>query len=283
MNSINKIGLGTVQFGVDYGISNSLGKTNEFEVQNILSFSSEQGISIVDTASAYGDSETILGRNNLAPFKIVSKFLLNSDSDSVLDHLELTLTHLNQRCIYGYLAHRPMSIVENPKIWDLLNYAKSIGKVKKIGFSFNDTDELKKVLDAGFVPDIVQVPFNYFDRRFALGISELRELNCEIHTRSAFLQGLFFCNVEDLDPFFNEIRPVLLELQQYGDLLPAMLLDWVVKHDFIDHVIVGVNNKKQLRENLEALKSLDPLVTLPVLVESISENILTPSLWPNNS
>lgn len=281
MNSINKIGLGTVQFGVDYGISNSSGKTDEFEVQNILNFSAEQGISILDTASAYGDSETVLGRNNLTPFKIVSKFLLNSDSDSVLGHLEETLISLNQSSIYGYLAHRPLSVVENTKIWDSLNYAKSTGKVKKIGFSFNDTHELETVLDIGIVPDIVQVPFNYFDRRFIPYILELKKLNCEIHTRSAFLQGLFFCNVEALNPFFNEIKPVLLDLQQYGDQLPAMLLDWVVKHEFIDHVIVGVNNKKQLCENLEALKSLKSFVALPILTKSISENILTPSLWPN--
>nr|WP_315401933.1 aldo/keto reductase [uncultured Sphingobacterium sp.] len=279
MSSINKIGLGTVQFGVDYGISNSSGKTDELEVHNILDFAKVKGITVLDTASAYGSSEAVLGKSNLSCFQIVSKFLLNDKKESVLDHLSSTLRILQQTSIYGYLAHRPLEVFKNSRIWEELNYAKSIGKVEKIGFSFNDVNEFNQVLDSGFIPDIVQVPFNYFDRRFTTSLIELKKLNCEIHTRSAFLQGLFFCEVNDLPPFFDKIKSNLLELQSYGEKLPAMLLNWVIENDFVDKVIIGVNSKNQLVDNVRALNEIETK-SLPILTESIPENILMPSSWP---
>lgn len=279
MSSIDKLGLGTVQFGIDYGISNSSGKTDELEVHNILGFANEQGIIVLDTASAYGNSEAVLGNSDLSSFQVVSKFLLNDKKESVLDHLSSTLRALNQTSIYGYLAHRPLEVFSTPRVWEELNYAKSIGQVEKIGFSFNDVNELNQILNAGFLPDIIQVPFNYFDRRFTTSLIELKKLNCEIHTRSAFLQGLFFCDVNDLPPFFDQIKSNLLELQSYGEKLPALLLDWVIEHEFVDKIIIGVNTKSQLVDNVRALKELEKQ-SLPNLTECIPENILMPSSWP---
>src|SRR5690606_30981416 len=125
-------------------------------------------------------------------------------------------------------------------------YYKGCNKIKKIGFSFNDLNEADKVLGAGFVPDIIQVPFNYLDRRFLPLMKALKKEGCEIHTRSTFLQGLFFCNVENLDNHFLEIKDVLVNLQQYGDTLPSLLLKWVLDCEFVDKVIIGVNNLQQL-------------------------------------
>ena len=74
MNGINKIGLGTVQFGLPYGINNTYGQTQEVEVKVILQIASKNGITILDTAHAYGNCETILGKQDLNKFNIVSKF-----------------------------------------------------------------------------------------------------------------------------------------------------------------------------------------------------------------
>ena len=53
--------MGTVQFGINYGITNKVGKVNKKEVRNILQLAVESGIELLDTAQAYGSSETILG------------------------------------------------------------------------------------------------------------------------------------------------------------------------------------------------------------------------------
>ena len=75
MGANNKIGLGTVQFGMDYGVSNTKGKTPDIEVSKILEYAKKEGLLYIDTAEAYGCSEEVLGRNDLSGFRIISKFL----------------------------------------------------------------------------------------------------------------------------------------------------------------------------------------------------------------
>ena len=70
---IHKVGLGAAQWGLDYGISNTAGKSSKKEVRKILELASSAGIGIIDTASIYGDSEKIIGKSNLNEFKIVTK------------------------------------------------------------------------------------------------------------------------------------------------------------------------------------------------------------------
>ena len=273
-SSINKIGLGTVQFGVDYGISNASGKTAEEEVRRILEFASANHIETVDTASAYGDAEEVLGRSDVSNFAVVSKFL----PGAIRPQLLASLDKLQIPSLYGYIAHRPMSIVENPHGWEELEIYKREGKVKKIGFSFNDLDEMEQVLEAGFTPDLIQVPFNYFDRRFIPSVQELKRNGCEIHTRSTFLQGLFFCNPIELGDHFDDVKPILSELRTHGDALPALLLKWVIETEFVDKVVVGVNNLVQLKGNINSLLSVDG--ELGSLKQIISDDILMPSRWP---
>ncbi|QIH31563.1 aldo/keto reductase [Sphingobacterium sp. DR205] len=281
MNITNKIGLGTVQFGMSYGISNNEGKTSELAVHNILSYAIENQIDLIDTAAAYGDSEEVLGKNDLSQFRIVSKFLLLDNNEKIEAQLDASLEKLQVQSIYGYMAHRPISIAKDPSIWKDLNSLKEKGKVKKIGFSFNDLEEVSLVLGAGFIPDIIQVPFNYLDNRFLPAMKDLKQLGCEIHTRSTFLQGLFFCCVEELDEYFSEAKPILTRLAKYGDKLPGLLLKYVLTNDLVDKVIIGVNNQKQLQQNIESVR-LSIKEELDIFNERVSDNILTPSKWPIN-
>ncbi len=109
---------------------------------------------------------------------------------------------------------------------------------------------------------------------------KLKEKGCEVHSRSAFLQGLFFMAANDLPGFFEEVKPVLSELQENKKALPGLLLKHCLEQPFIDQVIVGVNNLVQLQENI---KDLDGQDALPELKKQIKENILTPSLWPKKN
>ena len=124
MNLNSKIGLGTVQFGLDYGISNKSGRTNSEEVSKILQYASENDIDTLDTASAYGEAEKILGENNLDGFRVISKFMPPNEKETIRVQLQQSLEKLKQKNIYGYLAHRPMDVLENPNQWDELLKAK---------------------------------------------------------------------------------------------------------------------------------------------------------------
>jgi aryl-alcohol dehydrogenase-like predicted oxidoreductase len=277
MNEKQKIGLGTVQFGSHYGISNKSGKTEPEEVTRILNVASKHQIRILDTASAYGDAEKVLGMNDLRQFSVISKFMQPEDADALFLQLQNTLTDLNIENLYGYLAHRPVHLLENLYLWDELEKYREKNIIKKIGFSLNRPEELDNLLKAGIIPELVQLPYNYFDRRFEESIEILKDKNCEIHVRSAFLQGLFFKKREELSLFFDDVKLLIEKLQQNVRHLPASLLAFTMKHPLIDHVIVGVENSGQLVENLSMLEQAEPL---PDLNTKLSEKILMPSNWP---
>lgn len=271
-----KLGLGTVQFGLSYGISNKKGQTTPEEVVKILDASKIYKIDVLDSASAYGSSEDVLGQNDLSSFKMVSKFMPPSKEECISVQLNQSLKKLGLKSFYAYLAHRPMDIIDHPEHWEELQRFKVEAKVEKIGFSLNEPIELERLLEKEYYPDLVQAPYNYFDRRFETAIKELKSRGCEIHTRSAFLQGLFFMNPQELDEFFEEVKPLIVQLQKRSQLNGA-LLRFVLDKPFIDKVIIGVENELQLLQNIENLENAPDL---PELENKITDKILIPSKWP---
>lgn len=278
MRLIHKIGVGSVQFGLPYGISNKNGKTPESEVTTILNFARENLMQVIDTASAYGSSEYILGQNNLHGFKVVSKFMPSDCGQTISEQLDLTLSDLRLEKIHGYLAHRPLELLNKLSDWEELKYLKGLHKVDKIGFSLNRPIELELLLEKNLIPDLVQVPYNFFDNRFKEYLIELHAQGCEIHTRSVFLQGIFFTNVNTLPEFFDSIKPNILSLQyKYGANLSKVLLKYVLMQEFIDHVIIGVENNEQLVQNIIGI---DDVETIEDITNDVHERVLMPAQWP---
>lgn len=279
MNYNDKLGIGTVQFGMPYGISNKAGQTSPSEVTAIFNLARNQKIKLLDSASAYGNSEEVLGKNNLEGFNVISKFLPPLKGECISSQLDQSLLRLNLPSLYGYLAHGPLELQKHPEQWKELLDLKQKGKVNKIGFSLNHPEELEVLLNSGMIPDIVQAPFNYFDTRFKPQLIDLKKNGCEIHTRSTFLQGLFFLNPVVLPEFFGEVKEPIrkLQLQLKGNLAGG-LLRYVLSQHFIDHVIIGIENVDQLHQNLSEIEFINDL---PEKFDgNVSEKILMPSLWP---
>lgn len=75
---MSRLALGTVQFGMSYGISNTAGQVPQDEVAKILDYCKANGIDTLDTARGYGESEAVIGQFDLSPFKIVTKLMGNA-------------------------------------------------------------------------------------------------------------------------------------------------------------------------------------------------------------
>jgi aryl-alcohol dehydrogenase-like predicted oxidoreductase len=279
MSLFSRLGIGTVQFGMHYGISNVLGQTSASEVSSILAYAKSRGIHLIDTALAYGDAERTLGENNLSSFQVVSKFRALNPGESLMDQLKVSLASLKISSLYGYLAHRSKDLIERPKCWDDLQQAKEKGLAIKIGFSLNELEDFELLYSKGIRPDLIQVPFNFLDRRFEAVMKQCKSDGCEVHSRSVFLQGLFFSPVEHLPSFFDEVKPVIAQLQAQNTNLASSLIHFVMSQPFIDKVIMGVNNVDQLKNNLEQLDSTE---ALSAEAFKVSDNILIPSRWPKN-
>lgn len=284
MKKYEKIALGTVQFGLDYGISNKKGKTDPKEVSKILEFCKQTGIFTLDTAYAYGNSQKILGKNDLSSFDLITKFLPKSEEIPYLKvQVEDSLTQLNINSIYGLLAHRPIELLNNSEDWEYLNFLKAQGIIKKKGFSLNNVEELEILIDNNFIPDLIQIPYNFLDRRFEKLVKKLKiTYDIEIHTRSTFLQGLFFMDIRKLPSFFDPLKEIVQIIQSLDLPTETFLLNHVISRSFIDKVVIGVNNLNQLRLNLNHIGEIKEL-NLNYNLAEIPEDILSPSKWPKLS
>ena len=278
MSPSSKIVLGTAQFGLQYGV-NSAGRPTEPIVRDILAEALEGGITTLDTSSAYGNAEEILGRCMPAgaPFRIVSKY--PKGSGPVRDCFEASLARLGVKGLYGYLLHHFELVRDNPSLWEDFVALKESGRVQKIGFSLYLPEELDFILDAGVPFDLLQVPFNLFDRKFLPYMEELHGRGVEIHVRSTFLQGLFFKDREALPPRLQPLRKYLLQLDDYaresGLGISEIALNHNLQNPYVDGVLMGVDNVAQLHSDLQSV--VDTPIDLEV--EVAEQELLNPVNW----
>ena len=279
---MSKLALGTVQFGLDYGITNQNGQVTIKEVKGILDFSKENGIDVLDTASGYGNSEKVLGEVGVDNYQIITKTIsLKNGVDKVIDGFYQSLNDLSQKQVEGLLIHNIQDI-ENKQfsaLFNKLNELKQQGLIKKIGFSTYTPEQVNFLLE-NFDFNIIQVPFNVFDTRLIQSgqLQALKSKGVEIHARSVFLQGVLL-DFDNLSDYFLTWKAQFTEYQAMvknsGLSLLEYALNFVLSVQEIDRVLVGVNNEQQLREIVLSLKGLDGLEDY--FINDI--NLLNPSLW----
>ncbi len=194
-----KLGLGTAQFGLDYGITNKGGKLLDNQVKEILCKAEECDISYIDTAQAYGASEQILGKNlpSKHSFKLMTKLQsqrnLNLYSKEIWEDLfRKSLLNLNLKKIDSLLIHSSSDICTD-KGFILVEWMESLrerGLIDRMGVSIYEADELSRIPIERF--QLVQLPLSIYDQRMLRNgaIERLTDAGIAIHSRSAFLQGL---------------------------------------------------------------------------------------------
>jgi aryl-alcohol dehydrogenase-like predicted oxidoreductase len=281
-----KITLGTVQFGINYGISNQHGVPSDAELKTIFSVAKSLGIRILDTAKAYGNAEERIGFFSDNQFDIVSKFPKVDSKEALLHVLSETLTLLKTKAIYGYLAHNADVIIENPSLWSVLQEAKNEGKIFKIGFSLYQPEQLDKLLQLNCIPDLVQLPYSIFDRKFENQFPVLKQLGSEIHVRSVFLQGLYFMNPNQLPTKLKPLKSSLSRLHQlcdhYDVKVGQVALNYVIANTNIDQLVIGVETAEQLQQNCKMISNwkVNPDVLSQVeAIEIKDKSLLNPVNW----
>ena len=279
---MNKLALGTAQFGLDYGVTNSKGKVQVEEVELILGCAKENSINTLDTAASYGNSEEVLGSIGISDFQIITKTIpLENGVDEVIKHFKQSLTFLNKSSVNGLLIHN-INEIEHKNFNTLfkeLTELKRQGLVNKIGFSTYTPEQVDFLLK-NFDFDLIQVPFNIFDNRLIQG-GQLQALNnkgVEVHARSVFLQGVLldFNNLSNyFSPWKKEFSIYQETVKDNGLSLLECALNFVLNIREIDKVLVGVNSERQLKEIVKAVKRRSNLSAYPIN----DINLLNPSLW----
>ena len=252
--------LGTVQFGMSYGINNSSGRPSLHQVQEMLTTAYRHDIRELDTAQGYGDAENVL-RLAISPsekFLIHSKFSLNDKftTNEIGKLLSKTLENLGVREIGYFFFHKFSDIVS---IGKLEEYELQYINVHSMGLaaSIYTEDEFRFVLDCGFIKAI-QLPYNVFDSSLAkvelMKIAKLKGI--KLYCRSVFLQGLFFMNPAELPTKLRPFEQPLLALRELslssGYSIMDLALGCAKNRTELSGVLIGVDTKEQLLANLKA-------------------------------
>jgi hypothetical protein len=286
---LTKFALGTVQFGMQYGIANKTGQVDFNKAKDILNLAKKIGINTLDTAISYGDSEKNLGKIGINNFKVITKLPIlpkeNNDIKKwIFDQTKNSLDRLKLKKIYCLLLHRP--IQQNKKyvklLRDGLEMLKKLKIVEKIGVSIYSTNELK-IINQLYEVDLIQAPFNLIDRRlYATGwLDKLKSMGVEVHVRSIFLQGLLLMKKNNIPTQFSKWLPLWNKWHDWQEQnsisATQACISFINRFPQIDKIVVGVESRKQLKQIFEmSKKNCD--YNFPDL-SCNDENLINPSKW----
>jgi aryl-alcohol dehydrogenase-like predicted oxidoreductase len=285
----NRLALGTVQFGLPYGIANRTGQVSREAATAIMSRAWAAGVDTLDTAISYGESERRLGEIGVGSWRVVSKLpAIPADCSDVAAWMEASVRESRRRLgvdqLHGLLLHRSAQLLGQggTQVYEGLLAMRERGEVQKIGVSVYGPEELEPLLPR-YGLDLVQAPFNVLDRRLCTSgwLTRLRDAGTEVHARSIFLQGLLLMEPGARPARFERWQSLWSRWHAWLDSAGLTALQACVRFAFansgFDRLIVGVETREQLEEILGALDA-GPL-EIPATVTSDDPDLINPSRW----
>ena len=285
---LNRIVIGTAQFGSNYGISNTKGKVNSIEIKKILEYAATLGIDTLDTAKSYGSSEEELS-NFISDYWHVSTKIQRMP-DNLKDvytwmenQIDESMNRLGVKSFSSLFFHDPMQLLEKDGslMWKSIQKLKEKKQVNKIGFSIYSPKELDKLLNL-YKPDVIQVPYNILDRRIEESgwLKKLQNINIEVQARSIFLQGLLLMDIKDRPDKFFPWSDIWSKWEGWlkNNKLTATqaAFAFAFQNTRFNKIVIGIENVEQLKEiymnlslNISSFPDFD--------VHDI--NLIDPSKW----
>ncbi|MDB5815206.1 MAG: aldo/keto reductase family protein [Rhodocyclales bacterium] len=262
---MSALALGTVQFGLDYGLTNTHGRIAEAEAVRILQTAQDAGIKWLDTAAAYGNAEERLGSLLAGDkhFSVCSKTLPTPPEHSVLASaqrsLDVSLTRLRRDHVDALLVHAVNDLLgsEGDALWAWMGTARAQGMARSIGVSVYDADEIDTVL-ARYTPDWIQLPCSVLDQRLISSghLASLADRGIKVQARSLLLQGVVNILPQALPEPLQTLHEPLTRLRQAASRYSIgpidMSLAWAAAQPEIDLAVIGVTTVDELRQCAEA-------------------------------
>lgn len=294
---LSNFGLGTVQFGLDYGFTKR--KTQE-EVNDILNVAVDNNITLIDTAREYGDSEKKIGEfvkeydNN---FIIATKLSLIDDLDNlnysflnnhIQTSIEESLSNLNLDKIPILLLHQvDERLYKNNDFWTCIADLKQDDMLCDFGVSVYDTDFTKEIIEMhGDIIDYLQIPYNIFDKSFDCLFDEFEKYNIDVISRSTFLKGIIPSPVENIPDELKDILPYKLKLDEVCENLNIGAAElatlFVYYNQNISSTIFGVNSPQELENNIKTIEEFNEDILNDVDFDDLTisdSRLIDPRQW----
>lgn len=275
--------IGTVQLGMNYGIANNAGKPDEEKSFAMLRAAFENGITALDTARAYGDSEDIIGRflktwEGETPYIAtkVRKFPEGEENVEkiVLSSVEESLEKLGVKKVNTIMLHSPVDLLAHgPKVSAAMERLLKMGYTDRIGVSVYKADEIEEMLRYPSF-SVTQVPMSIFDQRLIASgtVKKLKDANYTVFVRSVFLQGLFFLDPDTVtDPILAlhavpKIRMLRQIAASEGMTVAQLAIAFMRDTVGVTSLVLGADTPEQVKENIAYFDA-------PTLSESVMEKI----------
>ncbi|MBP5531784.1 MAG: aldo/keto reductase, partial [Lentisphaeria bacterium] len=235
MDGFSKLMLGTVQFGMNYGVANTTGKPSFEAVKTILKAAYDGGVTALDTAPEYGDSEEVIGRaldelGLAGRFRIVTKIpKLPEGCDAekfIAESLENSLRRLRIERVDAALLHAEEDFI----YLDALKSMVGRGLTAAAGVSLNTAAHRAD----GDAADCLQVPASLLDRRFDGCFGKGRH----VFVRGAYLQGMLLMPEEKV--FITEVLARRRELEKLGIPMAELALRYLFSKPEPKSILTGV-------------------------------------------
>lgn len=243
--------IGTAQWGLNYGVTNSAGRLTDDAVQGLIGIADQFQISAVDTAAGYGDAETRIGRLSWPGISIQTK--ISGATENPFADIENSLARLKRSRIDSVLVHDwfALSAEQKSTCVAALEKAKSRELVTDIGISAYEIADLDSARLNFTTVDIAQIPINALDQRFTDPTVRKAHSDTKFQARSVFLQGLLASNDSQRQEF-----PALVEFDRFTadydtDPLSAAL-GFLAKQNWLDSIVIAPTSVVQFVEILAA-------------------------------
>ncbi len=294
-----KLCLGTVQFGMDYGVFNTPKKDPEYCIK-CLDFATQNGIDAIDTATAYGTAEEIVGK--FISLKTVSRdklYISTKHLPNILDdfkpheyvrvireNLQKSLHTLNTDYVDAYYFHSSRYAFD-PELLEAISEMKKEGLAKMVGVSVYYPDEAMACFDNHDI-NCIQAPYSIFDHRMKESgvFKKGYEAGFNIDVRTIFIKGLIRLKQDEVPEHLSKAKPILADLdeicKQTGYSRIDLAIGYVKRETAVNHLVFGIRSIEQLNEDICSFnKSIpdDIFSEIDKKFQGISADLVVPSLW----
>lgn len=284
---MNRIVLGGAQLGLPYGILNGGETLSREEVARILDTAVDHGIDSIDTAIAYGQSESIIGETSQNRFKIISKLPplpvgISDVSEWVHSQVQGSLSRLKCTSLEALLLHRPQDLTgaQGAELYAAIGSLMAEKMIHRFGVSIYSPDDLEGIIDT-FDIQVVQAPLNVFDRRILGVTDQLSALNIEVHVRSVFLQGVLIASPKDrpqrFEPWSEHFALFDEWVRSSGVSAMACCLGFALQQPGIAKLVIGTTSAKSLDEIMNSIPN--SVLEVPAHLQSSVEQLIDPRVW----
>ena len=284
---MNRIVLGGAQLGLPYGILNGGETLSREEVACILDTAVDHGIDSIDTAIAYGQSESIIGETSQNRFNIISKLPplpvdISNVSEWVHSQVQGSLSRLKCTSLDALLLHRPQDLTgaQGAELYAAIGSLMAEKMIHRFGVSIYSPDDLEGIIGT-FDIHVVQAPLNVFDRRILGVTDQLSALNIEVHARSVFLQGVLIASPKDrpqrFEPWSEHFALFDEWVRSSGVSAMACCLGFALQQPGIAKLVIGTTSAESLDEIMNSIPN--SVLEVPAHLQSSVEQLIDPRVW----